>query len=428
MKPVNISPLRAPDFRATAVSLAVSVFGDGVTAVAVVFAVLETTGSVSDVGFVLSASVVTQTGLLLLGGAIADRWQRNRVMAYAQLASGACQGTLALLFLTGQARLWAIIASYAALGCAQAVFKPAVTGLVQQMVAAEDLPAANGLLSIAQGGAFILGPAFGGVVVVLSRPGTAIAIDASTFFISAVMLARLGTSHRALNAAKSSLLGDLKDGWELVRSRSWLWGSILLFGGFQFAVLGGLGVLGPALARARLGGPGVWAAMLSAAAIGVLAGGALALRWRPRRLLVAADASILGVVPVLVALSLVAPKGWEVGAMLLYGCATSYADALWISALQANLPAGKISRVSSYDWLGSAALYPLGLALAGPVAAAIGASTELRGIAAIFVVAVAVLLSVPGVRQVGIPGIAPEAAPEDVAARPTGESLVSGES
>jgi Transmembrane secretion effector len=422
MSKINIAPLRVRDFQITIASLAISVFGDGLTTVAVVFAVLETTGSASDVGFVLSAGVLAQAGLLLVGGAIADRFQRNRVMAFAQLACGACQVTLASLLLVGQVRLWALMACYAGLGCAQAMFRPATSGLVQEIVDATDLPAANGLLSIAQGGAFILGPALGGVVVAVGRPGMAIAIDAATFFVSAALLLRLGTVRRQLGTGKSSLLGDLKEGWAVVRSRSWVWGTIVLFGVFQFAVLGGLGVLGPLLAREKLGGPGVWGAMLSAAAAGALAGGALALRWRPRRLLVGANVSVLGAVPVLVTLSLAAPEGWEVGAMLLYGCATSYADALWMSAIQANIPAGKISRVSSYDWLGSTALYPLGLALAGPVAAVISASSELRGAAVIMILGVIVLLSVPGVRRVGIP----EGGQEEVRSMPAEKSLVSG--
>jgi MFS transporter len=402
-KRMNLSPLRTRDFRVTVLSIAISVFGDGVTSVALAFAVLDATGSIGDVGFVLAAGVIAQAGLLLAGGVIADRWPRNRVMAAAQLASGCCQGILACLLLAGDARIWAIIVTYASLGAAQAVFKPASSGLVPQLVPADDLAAANGLLSIAQGGAFILGPAFGGMVVALGRPGLAIGIDASTFLISSVLLLRLRQSALRARSGQPGLFKELLDGWTVVRSRSWLWGMIGFFGVFQFAVLGGLGVLGPLVARTRLGGAGVWGLMLSAAAVGALAGGALALRWRPRRLLMAANVSLLGVVPVLIALSVAAPEAWDVGAMLVYGCATSYTDALWISAMQANVPAEKISRVSSYDWLGSTALYPLGLAISAPVAAAIGAANELRGVAVIMVAGVIVLLAMPAVRRVGIP-------------------------
>lgn len=175
---------------------------------------------------------------------------------------------------------------------------------------------------------------------------------------------------------------------------------IAFFALFQFAVLGGMGVAGPLVARSKLGGAAVWGAMLSAAAIGALAGGALALASRPRRMLVAACLSLFGVVLVLVTLSLAAPRPWQIGAMLMYGGAISYTDALWYSAMQANVPPEKISRVSSFDWLGSTALYPLGLALAGPVAAAIGVSNELRSMAALLVAGVLTLLAVPSVWRV----------------------------
>jgi len=243
----------------------------------------------------------------------------------------------------------------------------------------------------------------GGIVVALGRPGLAIGIDAITFLVSSALLLRLGHACRRPPMGQPALIRELLDGWSVVRSRGWLCGMIGLFGIFQFAVLGGLGVLGPLVARSRLGGAGAWGVMMSAAAVGALAGGALALRWRPRRLLLAANVSLLGVVPALIALSLAAPEAWEVAAMLVYGCATSYTDALWISAMQANVPVEMISRVSSYDWLGSTALYPIGLAVSAPVAAAIGTGNELRGIAAIMVAGVIVLLVMPGVRRIGIP-------------------------
>jgi MFS family permease len=401
---LRVSPaLRARDFRILLFSTAISVLGDGVALVAIVFVVLDTTGSADDAGFVLAAGVIAQAGLLLAGGAVADRWPRSRVMALSQLASGLCTGLLAIMLITDGARLWIIIATWAGLGAAQAVFRPASSGLLPELVAKDDLPAANGLLAIAGGGASILGPALGGLVIALGVPGIAIGIDAVSFVISSAMLLMLRRGERAPGADKHSILRDLVGGWAVVRSRVWLWGTIVFFGVFQFAVLGGLGIIGPLVARSRLGGAGVWGAMLSAMGVGVLVGGALALRWRPRRLLMGANLSLLGVLPVLIALSLAAPRAWEVGAMFIYGCATSYADALWFSAIQANVPIDTVSRVSSYDWLGSTALYPLGLALAAPAAAAIGTVATLRGIAVLVVAGAVTLVSMPSVRRIVIP-------------------------
>jgi MFS family permease len=401
---LKISPtLRVRDFRIVLVSAAVSVIGDGMALVAIVFAVLNVTGSADDAGLVLATGVVAQAVLLLIGGAVADRWPRGRVMALSQLASGVCTGLLAIALIAGEARLWMIIATWAGLGAAQGAFRPASTGIVAELMSKDDLPAANGLVSIARGGGTILGPTLGGLVIALGNPGIAIGIDAVSFVISAALLMMIGSEGVRPEKDGHSMLADIVDGWAVVRSRAWLWGSIVYFSFYQFAIMGGLGVLGPLIARSRLGGAGVWGAMLSAMGVGALIGGALALRWRPRRLLVGSFLSILGVVPVVIALSVAAPRAWEIGGMFLYGVATTYCDALWFSAIQANVPIDRVSRVSSFDWLGSTTLYPLGLVIAPPIAAVVGTGNALRGMAVIVVAGVVPLLCTPSIRRIGIP-------------------------
>jgi MFS family permease len=383
----------------------VSVFGDGITSVALVFAVLDSTNSASDAGLVLSSRIVPQIILLLAGGTIADKHRRHRVMALAQLACFIFQGTLAALLIAGDAKIWMIMILYAALGCAQATFSPASSGLIPQIVDRKQLPAANGLLSMARSTGQIIGPAIGGLIVAVSRPGIAIGIDAATFLVSAVLLLRIRDVNAEASSRGQGFVRDLVEGWSLVRSRQWLWEMIGFFSVFQFAVLGGFYVLGPTVAHTRLGGSSAWGVMLAVSGIGSLIGGALVLRWRPRRLLVGANVSVLGSVPVLVLLSLGAPVYTCIAAMLLYGCSLAYGDALWESALQANVPSSMLSRVASYDYFGSFALRPLGLALAGPLALLIGINHELLGIGAIVVAGSALLLSAPSVRQVSIPEV-----------------------
>lgn len=409
MKRVDLSPLEGREFRILLFSTATSVFGDGITSVALVFAVLDSTGSVSDVGLVLSFRVFPQVVLLLMGGVVADRGRRDRVMALSQLASGLCESALACLLLLGEARLWALALAYTGMGCAQATFKPASSGLVRQLAPKRDLPAANGLMSMAQSAGLIVGPAVGGLVVAVGSPGVAISIDASTFIASAILLGRLKIALPYAAHSGQGLLHGLRDGWDVVRSRRWLWGMIAFFSVFQFVVLGGLYVLGPAVAQAQLGGAGAWGLMLAASGAGSLIGGGLALRWRPRRLLIGANASVLGVVPAFIALSAAAPAAVGVAALALYGLSLAYGETLWQSALQANVPAEKLSRVAAYDWLGSTALRPLGLALAGPIAVVTGTDAELLGIAAVVIFGVAVLLSAPDVRQVGLEETRPAA-------------------
>jgi predicted MFS family arabinose efflux permease len=395
---IDVSPLRVRNFRILLFSQTTSVFGDGLTTVAIAFAVLATTGSVSDVGLVLSVRLIPVVCLVLLGGALADRRRRERVMALSQLASFVCQATLAGLLLTGAARLWMMLVLYFGLGCAQAAFRPASSGLVPQLVAKRGLTAANGLLAIGASAGQILGPAVGGVVTAAGSPGLAIAIDAATFLVSSVLLMLLRPTGQPERAKKVSVLRDVLDGWAVVRSRTWIWAMIIYFSVFQFAVLGGLFVLGPAVARAELGGANAWGALLAASGVGALAGGALATRWQPKRMLVGANLVVLGVVPIFVLLAIAAHVFLAIVAMVLYGASLTYGGALWDSTLQANVAQAELSRVASFDWLGSLALRPIGLALAGPVAALIGLSSELWAIAAVVVCGSLILISVPSIR------------------------------
>jgi MFS family permease len=392
--------------------MAVSSLGDGMTLVALAFAVLQTTHSVDDVGLVLAFRVIPLIILLLLGGVIADRRRRERVMMFAQLACGIFQGILAILLLSHDARLWMIALAFAGLGCAESAFLPAASGMIRQLVPVENLPAANGLVSIAQNMGLIVGPALGGLVVAFGNPGVAIGIDAATFIVSSIALSRIRRDSPAPEQASPGTFSSLRAGWTIVRSTKWLWSMILFFGLFQLTVLSGLYVLGPDLANTALGGAKAWGVMLAASGIGSVLGGALALHWYPRRLLVGANIAVLGMVPIFIVLGLGGGIIWGVATMLLYGCSLEYGNAMWISALQSNVPPEKLSRVASYDYLGSVALRPIGLALAGPLAAVIGIRAELLGIAIVVVSGSFIMVSIPEVRQVGILRQAPPESPQ----------------
>jgi MFS family permease len=395
---LSLAPLRVRNFRVLLIARTTSVSGDALTAVSLAFAVLAATGSVSDVGLVLACRLVPTVALLLLGGVVSDRHRREWLMAGSQAISGGCQIALAALLLSGVAQLWMMMALYLGLGCAQAVFQPASSGLTAQLLPRSALQAGNGMLSIATSAGQIVGPALGGLITAAGSPGLAIGLDGITFLVSSALLLRLHIGH-VQPAGRPTIRADLLAGWQVVRSQAWLWGMISFFSVFQFAVLGGLYVLGPAVARSDFGGAAAWGVLLAASGAGSLAGGAAALRLRPRRLLVASNISILGVVPVFAVLALGQQRIWAIAAMAGYGCASTYSGAMWEAALQANVPVDVLSRVASYDWLGSTALRPIGLVLAGPVAALIGIPAELWGIAAVVTCGALTLLGVPSVRQ-----------------------------
>ena len=102
----NFAVLRNRDFRLLFSGQLVSVFGDRMVLVALAFAVLGIGGSASDVGFVLAGDVVALVAGVLIGGVVADRASRRRVMVASDLVRLASQATVATLLITGTARIW----------------------------------------------------------------------------------------------------------------------------------------------------------------------------------------------------------------------------------------------------------------------------------------------------------------------------------
>jgi hypothetical protein len=158
-------------------------------------------------------------------------------------------------------------------------------------------------------------------------------------------------------------------------------------------------VLGPFVAKSSLGGPAAWGLILTAEAAGMLLGGFIAMRHRPRRPLLVGNLGILLIAVPLAALAL----GWHVApvalAAFVAGVGVEFFEVNWATTLQQEIPTDKLSRVSSYDWLGSFALVPLGTVLVGPLAAAIGLSATLWVASGIVLSASLATLAVGDVRR-----------------------------
>ena len=126
--------LRLRNFRRVLLAQSVSVFGDGITPVALTFAVLDLTGSGTDLGLVLAAQALPLAGLALVGGVWADRLPREKVMIASDLVRAAVQATAAALLLSGTAQVWMLAILAALHGAAEAFFRPAAGALLPQFV------------------------------------------------------------------------------------------------------------------------------------------------------------------------------------------------------------------------------------------------------------------------------------------------------
>jgi MFS family permease len=384
--------------------------------IALAFAVLDLTGSASDLGWVLAASWIPQIVFILVGGVWADRLPRNLVMIAANVLSGAAQAAVAVLLLAGVAQLWELIVLQVARGIAISFFFPASQGITPHVVEAEQLQQANAALRLAQTATSILGAAVGGAAVAAVGSGWAIAFDAGTYFASAALLGRMHTRIRA-QREQSSFMRELAEGWTEFRARTWLWLVVAAAAVGNMAWVGSQAVLGPVVAKESLHGATGWGIVIASESIGLVVAGIVALRWQPRRLLLYGVFGLLATPVLLVALAV----PWSLPAVsiaaVIAGFGIELFNVYWVTALQQHIPDEVLARVNSYDALGSFVFIPIGLTLVGPLADAIGVSTTIWCCAAVSAVTGLVALSSRDVRRlrrvepIAIPSPEPETAP-----------------
>jgi len=390
-------PLAQRNFRLLVGCDVTSMVGTAMAFVAVPFAVLDSGGSVGDIGYVAAAGLVPTIAFLLFGGVLADRLPRQQVMVAANIGQGLAQAAFAVLVLTGNAQLWEMMLLSAARGCAFGFYMPAAQGLLPQTVPADQLAAANAVRRLGLNGAQIGGSALGGIVVAAVGPGWGLVADAASYGIAALLRAGLRFD-KLPPIARSGIVHELREGWDAFISRRWLWAIVVQFGLVNATFVGAFNVLGPALAKTDLGGAGNWGLILAAQSVGAVLGATLMLRYRPGRLLHSASLAVPLMALPLLALAGPLPVAVIAAAALLAGAGTEIFSVNWSTALQEQIPSNLLSRVAAYDALGSFALTPIGTALAGPIALAIGTTATLAGAALLIVVSAAAVLSVPEVR------------------------------
>jgi MFS family permease len=395
-RPSTLAALRERNLALIVSAVSVSALGSGMSQVALAFAVLRISNA-SGLGLVFFARELPIVVFLLLGGIWADRVSRKWLLVIGDVTTGAAQAATAALFLSGHASVWSIAVLQVLFGTANAFTRPATIGLLPQAVKATHLQQANALRSLGSNTMQIAGPAIGAVIVVAANPGWALVADAATFFVSAALRAQLRIA-QADRPARKHFLADLHEGWREFRARTWVWAMVSSFGLFQLTLFPTMLVLGPVVAKQHLGGAGAWGAILACQAAGAVLGGLVSLRIRFKRPLLASALVMLPTALMLAALGLAAPLWVLCATSLLATTCLLCGDIVWQSTFQTHVPEHLISRLSSFDWLGSVALNPIGYALVGPLAARIGVPETLYLAAAVNACVSLVLASVPAIR------------------------------
>ncbi|MDF8266335.1 MFS transporter [Luteipulveratus flavus] len=385
-------------FRAFFIARTTSMVGTSMAPVALAFAVLHVDERAAALGQVMAARMVAMVVFLMVGGVIADRMSRRTLIQVSHTLTALTQGIVAWLVISGHATIPLIIAIEAVNGAVSAFSMPAMQGLVPQLVEPRLLQQADALMSFARNGTMIIGPVLAGVVVAGPGPGWALAVDACTYVLAILALSRI-----ALPAAVrrgSSMVADLRDGWTEFTRRDWLWIIVVVFGFLNAIHIGAWMVIGPYIAKTDpdLGVHG-WSLVLSAEAVGAVLMTVVLMRLDLRRPL---RAGMLGIallsLPILV-LGLDPRTVVLMPLAFVAGAGTQVFSTGWSVALMENVPEHALSRVSSYDMLGSYVAIPIGTTVFGWLAAVADPRTILVVTAVTYGVVSLATLLVPGIRH-----------------------------
>jgi len=391
--------LRLRDLRFVFGATLVSSLGDGIVSVALAFAVLDLTHSATDLGIVLAVRTAAQVLVMLIGGVVADRMSRRTVMMAADLGRFGSQVAIGVLLLARHATVAEIAVSQLLLGIGSSFFVPASSGLIRT-VAGDHAQEANALRTVTSSSAGLLGPALGGVLVVAVGPSWAMIFDGVSYLLSALLLSRVGavlaTLKRDVDAP--SFLTDLRGGFREVTGRTWLWSLIVLMaiGNILYTTWS---VLAPLICKQHYGGAAAYATLSVVSAAGMLVGGSLLLRLKPRYLLrVAMLASLPWTLPgILLGLHL---PIYVIGFFqFIAALGITVEGALFWTAMQQNVPAESMSRVTSWDYAATMCFMPLGYALVGPLVSLIGISAALIGCSAAVILVTSACFLVRDVRM-----------------------------
>ena len=412
-----VGALAERNFRYLFASSTISGLGDGVSFVALVFAVLQVSDSAIALGLVLAARQIADAAIVLAAGVWADRLPRHLVLIAVAIVQGVAQAITGTLVLTGSATIPMLVVLQAVYGLAEGFYLPASTGLIPATVSPGRLQQANALLGLSRNGTRIVGPAIGGALVALGSPGSALLADAASFATAALLLLPLSLPARAEVVETKSFFADLRQGWGEFRRQTWIWTTIVFFGIGNFA-FASYWVLGPVVSKRDLGGAPAWAALTAALGVGALVGGVLAMRIRPKKPLAASCMAAWVILLLPLGMGLGLPLSVLISFSLVAGCGLAIHITLWFTVFQQNVPEEALSRVSSYDSFGSFVLLPLGAALAGPVAAVVGVQKTLIGAAIVIAITQAIVFAQPSVHAIRAreepPPEIPEPAPEHV--------------
>ncbi len=422
----GLTVLRNRNFRLLFISQAISQVGSMAVTVAMALYITQRTGSATDLSVILGAGMIPTVVLILFGGVWADRLPRKEIMVASDTARLGLHALLGVLIIVGAPAIWLIAVIEALFSAATAFFQPAYSGLVPQTVPEDQIGEAQALKGGVQNLSMIIGPVLATVLVLAFGAGPMFLIDAFTFLVGAVIVLRINPRERTADSVteprgpapssadparaastdrqlsqpagepRESFLEELRAGYREVASRGWVWGTIIAYAVVLLVAEVPWEALGPLVTRNIYGDVHYYGVLFALYGVGALAGSVLASIWQPRHpirlaLLFGIPWAALGIL-----LALGVATLWLDLATVVAGAAGALVGAWWETALARHIPPESLSRVSAWDYMGTLGLMPLGYAIVGPLADAVGARWVLGIGGVVGTVVAALALLAPG--------------------------------
>jgi MFS family permease len=378
----------------------ISNYGNGLGPIAIAFGVLALpNGSANLLGIALGSTAVCFLIMAPFGGVIADKYGRARMVGLTDMLAGIILFVQVYFFAIGDVPLLVLILVNGGFGILWGVFWPAFAGVLPSVLPEEALQKGNAINSLVANAGIILGAASAGFLVSGFGAATALAIDAISFFVSGVMIFTFRHVTPRAEITENTVFDDLKHGWQVFRSFRWI---VVIVISFSFIVMcwaAAESVLGPLIALEHFNGPKSWSLVITAESAGLIVGALIALKIKPKfpmRFLMISSFTITFYI-----WTMAKPQSLLLIAFgaFLFGITLDLWGTLWSTALQRKVPRDSLSRVSSFDAMGSMIFKPVGLAIAAPLSVLFGIDNFLLILAGITAVAILVPLLDPTVRN-----------------------------
>ena len=388
-----------PAYRALLISGILTVIAMSAFPIALAVTVLDAGGSATTLGLILAVRVLSGVLLAPVGGVWADRLPRRTILI---LADGfrAIMGSVVVFIDPKNISMWILGGIVVLMGVSDAFGGPAAGAIMPSILPDHLLPAGNVVRGIALKGSTIAGPGIAGIIVVSLGTHATYVATSIFFLVGAALLVRINEGPKvASDTHRTTFIEEIREGLQVVWYYKWIAAMILMASVQLMIVIGVENVLLPVITKRDFGTASVFATSAALFSAGGAISAVICIKSKVK------NPGLVSVVVwglfILAPLVLAFPNSRTLifGAYFIAGFSVGPWEAFWATQVQREVPAEYQGRVFAIDYMGSLGLMPLGMALAGPLVNLFGERELLIGVAAFHLFVCAVVLLVPGVKE-----------------------------